>query len=83
MSRKNKGFKPVIKMQETFNIDYFHKGVCIKVSHESGLVANAVISYAQLDYIEAYRIDTAGSPVKLEIYLEDYLSGVWTIRKLR
>lgn len=78
----NKGSNPVIKSKETFNLDIFGKGACIRVSHQSGLVTNAIISDAQLDYIEAYRLDITGTPVKLEIYLEEYLSGVWIIRRL-
>lgn len=74
--------QPVTCLQETFNQNIFHKGLCINVSHESGERYNAIISDTGYNYIEAYRVGATGESIKVEIDLEDYLNGVWLIRKL-
>ena len=73
---------PVTKKQEVFDIDKFFKGVCIEAKYHDGTIYNAIISHADFGYIEAYRPNNSGGVCKVEIYLEDYLSGKWLIRRL-
>lgn len=75
-------FQQVTCIKQTFNRDIFRKGTCITISHQAGDRYNAIISDIGYDYIEAYRVGVNGTSIKVEIDLEDYLNGVWLIRKL-
>lgn len=72
-----------IKMKGVFDTDIYHNGVAIEVNHHSGEHYRAIIADSGYDYIQCIRVDSLGEVVNAEIELEDYLNGVWSIRRLQ